>query len=588
MQVAARRGGRRRVLLTATIATLALALSGPTIALSAQANVRGDNYNSATADTQVLGYNRMIRLSNSGASYNGQLISTTERSNTNGVESGFEIKRSTDDGASWTTISTVPGEAYTYQPALFEFPQAVGAYPAGTLMLWGVTLPGDRSTTTMRQWRSADHGVTWSQEEIVQFAVGDDGEGLWEPEVELIGGKLVLYFSDERQRATWSQYLGHIVSNDGGDSWSANPDGSTNYAPGIVQDVASASQKDRPGMMTVARNEATGTYIGTYEICGPKNCQVYFKTSSDGLTWGSGASDLGTAIQTDDSRVLFSTPTAAWSPAGGVDGQFIVTAYREVRTTGGVGETGQVMFLNTDDGAGSWRWAPTPIYASPASWTQTCLGNYSPFILPSVNGASVRYTTEANFGAHGCTTVTGSFNTSVLPYAASFANGDPGWVRYGGTWSTASNVLSESKGGYKAVTGSTAWKDYTLQGDVRIATASGNAGFLIRVTDPTEGTDTARGYFIGVNGSALVIGRQNYNWTQLGSTPLAGGLATNTWYHLSVAIDGCDITVQGRPAGSSAPTTNLSVSDCTFSHGAIGVRSFGTAAGWRYITVDER
>ncbi|NUR03338.1 MAG: hypothetical protein HOY79_44540 [Streptomyces sp.] len=398
-----------------------------------------------------------------------------------------------------------------------------------------------------------------------------------------------MYFSDERQNGTWSQFLGHIVSTDGGDTWSANPDGSTRVAPGEVKDVAGATQADRPGMITIAKVPSTGTYVASYEVCGPLNCQVHIKTSSDGDTWGSGPTDLGTVPQTDDGRQLYNSPVIAWSPAGGTDGELLLTAMNESRLAGGAPQNHQVVFVNTHGGNGGWSWMPSPV-AVPTAGAQNCGANYSPDLLPSADGTSVRYSAAGVAGPYNCQELTGSGNAGVLPYTADFGSGDAGWTQYGGTWSASGGTYGESgggSGGNKAVTGATGWTDYTLEGDVRLGGVgtNGNAGFLVRTTDPTTGTDSLDGYYVGVGTSSLLVGRQSYGWTQLASTAIPGGLASGSWYHLTVQVSGCVVSVQGRPSGSWADPAYLSVSDCAFGHGAVGVRDYDTTASWRNVTV---
>lgn len=582
----ARRPGPRH-LFGMVLAALLCVLAIPT---AAWGNSPGSALYSPSSANEGMAYTRMIRLENSG-SVDGTLLAGFEHWSTDGSASSYVIRRSTDDGATWSTLSTVPGDTYSYQPSLFELPQQLGAYPAGTLLLAGATLPANRSGVTFRLWRSSDHGATWTYVGAPQTAGGADGSGIWEPFLGLdSSGKLLMYFSDERQHGTWSQFLGHIVSTDGGDTWSANPDGSTRVSPGEVKDVASATQADRPGMITVARIPSTGVYVAGYEVCGPLNCQVHMKTSSDGDTWGSGPTDLGTVPQTDDGRQLYNSPVIAWSPAGGGNGELLLTAMNESRLAGGAPENHQIVFANTHGGSGSWSWMPSPIAVPTAGATANCGANYSPDLLPSTDGSSVRYTAAGVAGPYGCQELTGSGNAGILPYIADFGSSDAGWTSYGGNWSASGGTYTESgggSGGSKAVTGSTGWTDYTLEGDVRLGSVgdNGNAGFLLRTTDPTSGTDDLNGYFAGVSTSDLIIGREAYDWTQLAGTSIPGGLASGSWYHLTVQVSGCTVSVQGRPAGSWADPAYLSVSDCTFSHGLVGVRDFNATASWRNVTV---
>jgi hypothetical protein len=91
---------------------------------------------SASSTISRLGYARMIRLQYAG-SEDGTLLATFEDSNNDGSITSYHIQKSTDNGATWSTLSTVPGEVDAYAPFLYEFPEKLGNNPAGTLMLLG-------------------------------------------------------------------------------------------------------------------------------------------------------------------------------------------------------------------------------------------------------------------------------------------------------------------------------------------------------------------------------------------------------------------------------------------------------------------
>ena len=179
----------------------------------------------------------------------------------------------------------------------------------------------------------------------------------------------------------------------------------------------------------------------------------------------------------------------------------------------------------------------------------------------------------------------------MLPYHDGFASGyASGWTTYNGNWSVSGNTYVNSSvdsNGDKAVTGSPSWDNYTLQGDVQITSGGGDAGFNFRVTNPAAGTDSLNGYYVGVNTSGnLVLGRESYGWTLLQTTAIPGGVSTNAWYHLAAQADGCTLTVSAQLAGSTTVTGfTYTDSGCTFTSGAIGVRSFNAAAQWRNISV---
>ena len=186
-----------------------------------------------------------------------------------------------------------------------------------------------------------------------------------------------------------------------------------------------------------------------------------------------------------------------------------------------------------------------------------------------------------------------SSSSSGLPYHDAFASGSaPGWTTYNGTWSVSNSSYGNSAidtAGDKAVTGSTSWSDYTMQGDVELTSGSGDAGLLMNVTNPSAGTDSLDGYYIGINSTgSLVLGRESYGWTQLQTANIPGGVTANTWYHLTAQTVGCTLTVSAQPVGSIT-VTGFSYTDtgCTYTAGQIGIRSFNAAANWRDISVSS-
>ena len=74
------------------------------------------------------------------------------------------IAKSIDLGYSWTEISRVYFTHKNYtggiilQPFLFELPQQVGRYPAGTILATGNAIPADFSSTNIELYASKDKG----------------------------------------------------------------------------------------------------------------------------------------------------------------------------------------------------------------------------------------------------------------------------------------------------------------------------------------------------------------------------------------------------------------------------------------------
>ena len=114
---------------------------------------------------------------------------------------------------------------------------------------------------------------------------------------------------------------------------------------------------------------------------------------------------------------------------------------------------------------------------------------------------------------------------------------------------------------------------------------TGNAGFLVRVSDPAIGTDAHVGYYVGLSNDSIFLGRQGYDWTELASAPLSGP-RTGTWYSVSARAVGCDFEISAKRAGSNEVPVALSYTDPDCAEtGAIGVRDFEANASFREVRV---
>jgi hypothetical protein len=529
------------------------------------------------------------------------LLGVFEHSLTDATPSAYIVRRSTDDGLTWSTAATVAdgetGEGHPastfYQPFFFELPNAMGSHPAGTLLMVGNVVPkvGGSIQPRFQLWRSSDAGSTWSFVSAFQLGQVGDQHGIWEPFLDVDGqGRLVCYFADERHSDDHSQVISHVLSTDGGDTWSANPDGSTRIAPGLVFDVASTIKAERPGMPTVAKLP-NGNRVMAYELCagGLQTCEIRVKTSTDGgETWGTGSADTGTLVRTTDGRYPANSPYIV----SAADGRLLLGSMhaRKVSDNSLALEDYQAVFVNTQGATGLWSWMPAPQPIAHADNPTPCYMNYSPHLLLATSGASVRYTTATQDGVTPCAERTLTSNAGVLPFASSFASGlAAGWKAYGGCWKVESGILRDDCGGpaigNKALAGSTGWTDYRVEGDVRLDTAS-NAGFLVHLSDPSVGIDSHRGYYIGI-GATLFIGRQNYDYTDLASAPIPSGIPKGEFFHVTAEVRGCAFTMTAKRASSTDAPTTLSFDDpgCNMTTGAVGVRDFEGNASFRDIHV---
>jgi hypothetical protein len=305
-------------------------------------------------------YPRVIQLRHYAAGI-GQLLATFGQR-----EQALPLFRSSDGGETWQRFSEVP--MLRGEPALFELPVKLGAFPAGTILAAGTGAPGpDPGKRTLDVAYSRDGGKTWAY--LSTIATGGNGrydpsdragllrdqDPVFEPYLYVDAtGHLVAYFSDERAKKDgYSQLLDHEVSPDGGRTWGP-----------VVYDVAIPDGLTRPGMAIVIR-DGQGRYYMSYEEVSmpgyplePRTNSVHFRTSRDGDDWGDPKS-FGTLIEDRWRQFPNGTPYIAWSPWGGTNGTLLVTGRSVVRDN--LGRVGNGMFINRNAGAGLWTLIETPI-----------------------------------------------------------------------------------------------------------------------------------------------------------------------------------------------------------------------------------
>ncbi len=344
--------------LLAAVATLVLPAAGRADALSRPSQTMYTPPSNAPSPGSY--YPRAMRLQYNGSA-NGTMLATFEQY-TSGTPV-FPIYRSTDNGNSWTKISEVAdtqnGWGMRWQPELFELPTAMGGFPAGTILAAGASVPSDRSAIKIDVYASTDRGQSWSF--VSNIATGgpaydQNGNGntpVWEPFFLVSGGKLIVYYSDQRD-LDHGQKIVHQVSTD-----------LRNWGP-VVDDVAVPTFSQRPGMATVAKLP-NGKYVMTYEYGGSPagNFAVYYKISSDPEAFDS---VTGIPLRSTDGVVPTSTPYITWLPTGGPNGTLVVGAYST-----------SDLFLNTQNGAAN-------------TWTRissNVAGGYSRGMLPLTDGHSL-------------------------------------------------------------------------------------------------------------------------------------------------------------------------------------------------------
>ena len=370
---------RHRFKPVAVIAAIAAALLAGTLAAApAQAVTTGNgslvyspaagtSFNPEGGRAAGTTYAKNIVLKASGSANGTQLVTYDQLVLVNGKQV-YPIYRSTNDGTSWTHVTDIvpsaqfPTLTRTAQPFLFEVPQTTGTLAAGTILLAGMIMPEDRSSSRLVVYKSTDQGSNWSYLSTIDSggpAVYDPTPTsttttVWEPSLAIDGQSgLAAYFSDERQKANGVlQAVSYRRSTDGGQTWGS-----------LVNVSAPTNQSDRPGMITVTKLP-DGRYLATFEVVNrpsqTKNtAPVYFKTSPDGLTWTPTAS-IGTPITLANGRGIGSSPYVRWVPGGGPKGMVVVAAKWSLDATGTI-DGGQNFYVNYNLGDGPWERLPMAV-----------------------------------------------------------------------------------------------------------------------------------------------------------------------------------------------------------------------------------
>ena len=279
---------------------------------------------------------------------------------------------SDDNGQTWQPLATVQDESNAWHccSGLWEFPQPLGRFPAGTLF-WSPSMgcPRDpRCEAAIKIRRSTDGGRSWQ----AHATLITGNVGLWEPEFMVDAkGQLVAYYSTEQYRTDgFNQLLAHKVSTDGGLTWGAE-----------VRDVAlpdTPNQKMRPGM-AIVRQLPDKTYAMVYEICG-MGCDVYIRFSNDGLDWGN-PTEPGTRIESDKGQHFAHAPSVAVAPNGSlfVVGQMVMDVAGKVTA-----DNGRIIMVRNGK-RGPWTQLAAPVPVPEAN--NTPCPNYSSqlLLLPATN-----------------------------------------------------------------------------------------------------------------------------------------------------------------------------------------------------------
>ena len=514
---------------------LALVMIGAGLALRVGADPSGPFTWGETTRVANAGWGRMTALQDGR-----RLCVNTLYPRPNSI---LQVEVSADGARTWTPVSTVAEPGRNLDNG--EVIQAAN----GDLLLTGrsvVDAAGAARSYHLPVYRSADGGKTWAflsqvdTSEAPPIQPGQPSVGLWEPHFFFLAdGRLACAYANEKPAVAhpaYSQIVSEKVSPDGGATWGKE----------IVLAAQTGGGRQRPGMPVLARLK-NGQYLAVYEVVGVGNADVYFKTSRDGAAWPPG---IGVRIPCQHAGPWVTSLSS---------GRVVVSSC-----------SNQITY--SDDGGASWLLATPPawpigqVLSFPAIY-QTAPGEIA--VMNTYHGVGIRW---------------GQI-VSIKPWPSVFtsdfsAGSDAGWTRYGGRYDFADGAYLLNNAGTtgKALTGSPAWRDGTLEADVML-TSAGNAGLMFRTTNADfSGPDAAFGYYVGLDSAGSVfLSRSVDDYTELARAPLPVPL--NTWQHVKVVLRGAAIAVY--VGDSKTPT--LRASDSFFLRGQIGVRAHNCNAEFRGV-----
>lgn len=300
----------------------------------------------------------------------------------------WPIYKSTDGGASFQPFSRVQdqvnGWGNWYQPFLYSLPRSFGGFPAGTILITGVSTPRNLSQAFIDMYASTDGGKNW---QFVSHIVHGDGpetvtngdKAVWEPFLLMYGDDLVCFYSTQTD-TKHAQKLSHKTTRNLR-SWTAE-----------VDDVAQPKFSDRPGMTTVAYSPVSRKYVMTFEYCGgplASGCPVYHKVSDSPLTFG--AKEALPLIPNDGNLNPNGSPYVIWTQdPRRTDGAGIFIAN---------GNSREEIFVNTDS-VGPNDWKPLNV-GQWSAYSRSLRIIDTPTNSPAAGGRKLLIANGGNIGCSG-------------------------------------------------------------------------------------------------------------------------------------------------------------------------------------------
>lgn len=187
-----------------------------------------------------------------------------------------------------------------------------------------------------------------------------------------------------------------------------------------------------------------------------------------------------------------------------------------------------------------------------------------------------------------CLPVIGTPAKITSSFTEDFADGESGWVQYGGSWYVKdggynAGTVEASHPCSKSVVPATQFSDFVYEADVQINADRGDAGLMFRASRISFGPDDYDGYYVGIStvNNNVVLGKADGSWHALSSAPV--DLNPDQWYHVKVVVKGTNIKIYV----GDMTTPRIDFSDASFASGSIGIRSWSTLARWDNLSVQS-
>lgn len=189
----------------------------------------------------------------------------------------LSISRSDDGGRHWRKIASISQKGRDLDNAMLL------KLPDSTLLLACRSVRWQESYRLLI-YQSEDAGKSWKELSVLDANEGTPGslghpdKGVYEPHLYLLkDGRVAALYANEKHVTdadSYSQIISEKISPDGGRSWGSE----------IRVATSPGDHASRPGMPVWTKMK-DGRFIEVYEVCGPQKCDIYYKTSQDGVHW---------------------------------------------------------------------------------------------------------------------------------------------------------------------------------------------------------------------------------------------------------------------------------------------------------------